>query len=58
MKYIKKVDPNVVIFNTSENKNPDVVREAYQLYKDHNAEAVFIISNPKGTRKVVYDLKC
>lgn len=56
--YVRKVDPNAIIFNTSENQNPDLVREAYRLYKSHDAEAVFIISNPKVTRKVIYDLEC
>lgn len=56
--YVRKVDPRAIIFNTSDNEEPDLVHEAYQLYKSHDAEAMFIISNPQTTREVVYDLEC
>lgn len=58
VEYIRKVDPDAIIFNTSDNGDPDLVHEAYQLYVSHDAEAVFIISNQKVTRKVTYDLEC
>lgn len=50
-------DPHALIINTSKSGRPDLVREAYKLYQDSKAEAVFIISNPKVTRKVVYGLE-
>lgn len=51
-------DPNAVIINTSVAGRPDLVQEAYNLYVASNAEVVFIISNAKVTRKVVYGLEC
>ncbi|KAK5936999.1 hypothetical protein PMZ80_010748 [Knufia obscura] len=50
-------DPNALIINTSKSGRPDLAREAYKLYRSSQAEAVFIISNPKVTRKVVYALE-
>ncbi|KAK8133778.1 hypothetical protein PG984_005790 [Apiospora sp. TS-2023a] len=46
-------DPNAVIWNTTELGYPDIVAETYQLVKESDAEAVFVISNPKVTDKVV-----
>jgi len=50
-------DPHALIINTSKSGRPDLVSEAYKLYHASKAEAVFIISNPKVTRKVVYGLE-
>ena len=50
-------DPNAVIIDTETNGRPDLVLEAYKLYKVSSAEAIFVISNPKVTRRVVYDLE-
>jgi len=50
-------DPHAIIINTSQSGRPDLVREAYKVYHASKAEAVFIISNPKVTRKVVYGLE-
>ena len=50
-------DPNAVIIDTSVVGRPDLVREAYNLYTISNAEAVFVISNAKVTRRVVYGLE-
>jgi len=50
-------DPNALIINTSKSGRPDLVHEAYKMYHASMAEAVFIISNPKVTRKVVYGLE-
>ncbi|OCK77222.1 hypothetical protein K432DRAFT_304715 [Lepidopterella palustris CBS 459.81] len=54
---VKKSDPNAVIWNTRERGYPDIVAETYKLYVESGAEAVFIISNPKVTRKVVYGME-
>ncbi|KAK8039367.1 hypothetical protein PG993_007778 [Apiospora rasikravindrae] len=50
---VRRADPNAVIWNTTERGYPDIVAETYQLVKGSDAEAVFIISNPKVTEKVV-----
>jgi hypothetical protein len=50
-------DPNAIIINTSVSGRPDLIQEAYHLYIISNAEAVFVISNSKVTRKVVYGLE-
>ena len=54
---IEQADPAALIINTSKSGRPDLVQEAYRLYRFSQAEAVFIISNPKVTRKVVYGLE-
>jgi NAD(P)H-flavin reductase len=56
---VKAVDNDAVIIDTREpgRKRPDLVKIAYDLYKKDDAEAVFCISNPKLTRKVVYGLE-
>ena len=50
-------DPEAVIVNTSGRQRPDLVQGAHDLYKDSHAEAVFVISNPFVTRKVVFELE-
>ena len=50
-------DPDAVIINTSTQKRPDLVQEAHSLYTSSGAEAIFVISNPKVTRKVVFGLE-
>lgn len=54
---VKDVDPNAVIWDTRKQGRPNIVTMAWTLYKEENAEAVFVISNPKLTRKVVYGLE-
>jgi len=54
---IYKADRNAIIWNTRTKGRPDLVHLIYQLYVEHNAEAVIIVSNPKVTRKVVYGLE-
>ncbi|KAF5342172.1 hypothetical protein D9611_001505 [Ephemerocybe angulata] len=57
MKAVLKADPDALVWNTKERGRPDMVALTYQLVLDSNAEAVFIISNPKLTRKVVYGME-
>ena len=54
---VQDVDPNAVIWDTRLQGRPNIVTLAYTLYKEMGAEAVFVISNPKLTRKVVYGLE-
>ena len=57
MKTVLKADPNAVIWNTRTLGRPDMVALTYQLVLESNAEAVFVISNPKVTQKVVYGME-
>ncbi|TAQ86381.1 hypothetical protein B7494_g5305 [Chlorociboria aeruginascens] len=54
---VKKSDPNAVIWNTSKKGYPDIVQETYKLVFESSAEAVFVISNPKVTEKVVFGMQ-
>ena len=57
IEHIMIADPNAIILNTTSMGRPDLIQEAYKLYVRSGAEAVFIISNPKFTRKAVYALE-
>lgn len=60
---VKEVDPEATILDSrAKNQDgvvvrPDLVKLAWEMYKREDAEAVFVISNPKVTRKVVYGLE-
>ena len=57
MNSVLKADPDAIVWNTRTLGRPDMVALTYQLVLESNAEAVFIISNPKVTRKVVYGME-
>ena len=52
-----QADPTAIIINTSVSGRPDLVNQSYELYAKSRAEAIFIISNPRVTRTVVYGLE-
>lgn len=52
-----RVDPYAKIIDTRKEGRPDMVAETYRLFKESNAEAVFVISNPMLTRKIVYGME-
>jgi len=54
---VTRVDPMARIIDTRKDGRPDMVAETYRLYKESNAEAVFVISNPMPTRKIVYGME-
>jgi hypothetical protein len=54
---ILEVQPDAVIWDTSEHGRPDLVKLAYEAYKSFNAEAVICISNKKLTWRVVYGME-
>ncbi|EJD54536.1 hypothetical protein AURDEDRAFT_118992 [Auricularia subglabra TFB-10046 SS5] len=54
---VLKADPQAVIWNTRTQGRPVMVLETYKLVKEFDAEAVFIISNPKLTWRVVYGMQ-
>ncbi|KAI8969609.1 nonribosomal peptide synthetase 12 [Trametes punicea] len=53
---ILAASPDAVIYDTRKHGKPDMVKLTYKLVKEHNAEAVAIISNQKLTQKVVYGM--
>ncbi|PPQ74704.1 hypothetical protein CVT26_007555 [Gymnopilus dilepis] len=57
MNAVLKADPDAIVWNTRTLGRPDMVALTYQLVAESGAEAVFIISNPKVTRKVVYGME-
>ena len=54
---VVSVDKDAVIWNTRERGRPHMVALAYQLFKESEAEAVFVISNPPLTSKLVYAME-
>jgi hypothetical protein len=54
---ILAVQPEAVIWDTDENGRPDLVKLAYEAYKEFDAEAVIVISNKKLTWQVVYGME-
>lgn len=60
---VKTVDPEAMVIDTrktnkeGKKERPDLVRLAYEMFMGEQAEAVFVISNPNLTRKVVYGLE-
>ncbi|WP_369242896.1 hypothetical protein AB5J56_30345 [Streptomyces sp. R21] len=54
---ILTVQPDALVWDTSRNGKPDMVRLAYAAYRDFGAEAVICISNKKLTWQVVHGLE-
>lgn len=57
MQQVLKADPDAMIINTRASGRPDMVALTYHLFLESKAEAVFAISNPSLTRKVVYGME-
>ena len=57
MNSVLKADSDAIVWNTRILGRPDMVSLTYQLVLESNSEAVFIISNPKVTREVVYGME-
>ncbi|MBD0837533.1 MULTISPECIES: hypothetical protein [unclassified Streptomyces] len=54
---ILAVQPQALVWDTSRHGKPDMVRLAYEAYRDFGAEAVICISNKKLTWQVVHGLE-
>lgn len=54
---VRVADPDAVIWDTKVFGRPDMVGLTWQLLQESQAEAVFVISNPKVTKMVVYALE-
>ena len=57
LQQVSTADPDAMIINSRASGRPDMVALTYHLYLESKAEAVFIISNPNLTRKVVYGME-
>jgi hypothetical protein len=57
MDAVLKADEKAIVWDTRKQGRPDMVALTWQLVKESDAEAVFIISNPKLTRRVVYGMQ-
>ena len=57
MQQVARADPDAMIINTRASGRPDMVALTYHLFVESKAEAVFTISNPSLTRKVVYGME-
>lgn len=54
---VQKADPNAITVDTDRLGRPDIVNLRYNLYREIDAEAVVVFSNPRMTRKLVYGMK-
>lgn len=54
---ILAVQPDALVWDTAQHGKPDMVRLAYEAYRDFGAEAVICISNKKLTWQVVHGLE-
>lgn len=54
---ILAVQPDALIWDTNERGRPDLVKLAYEAYRDFDAEAVICIANKKLTWQVVYGME-
>ncbi|MFF0157849.1 hypothetical protein ACFYRY_09985 [Streptomyces sp. NPDC005263] len=54
---ILAAQPHALVWDTSRHGKPDMVRLAYETYRDFGAEAVICISNKKLTWQVVHGLE-
>lgn len=54
---VVEADPDAMIIDTRATGRPDMVALTYHLFRECGAEAVFVISNPTLTHKVVYGME-
>jgi hypothetical protein len=54
---ILAVQPDALIWDTNDHGRPDLVKLAYEAYRDFDAEAVICISNKKLTWQVIYGME-
>ncbi|OBT85314.1 hypothetical protein VE02_07819 [Pseudogymnoascus sp. 03VT05] len=54
---VTEVDPNAMVIDTESSGRQDLAALAYQMYINSGAEAVFVISNPRVTKQIVYAME-
>ncbi|KAH0351991.1 hypothetical protein KCU81_g2119, partial [Aureobasidium melanogenum] len=52
--WVYTLNGNAVVWDSKKDGRPDMVALTLRLYKEMNAEAVFVVSNPKLTKQLVY----
>ncbi|KAF1358429.1 hypothetical protein EJ07DRAFT_179626 [Lizonia empirigonia] len=57
MRLVDGADSNALILDTDEMGRPDLLEVAWRVYKEMDAEAVFVLSNEKVTKMVVGGLE-
>ena len=57
LELVEQADPEALVIDTSELGRPDLLDVAWRMYRDIQAEAVFVLSNEKVTRMVVGGLE-
>jgi hypothetical protein len=55
---VEAIQPDAVIWDTTERGKPDLLELALTAYAEFAAEAVFIVSNKPTTLRLVHDLEC
>ena len=54
---IAKVDQGAVIMDSSKDGRKDMFPIAWDMYKDFDAEAIFVISRPNIVQKLVFEFE-
>jgi hypothetical protein len=54
---VSKADPDALVLDTDQMGRPDLLGVAWRMYKEMDAEAVFVLSNERVTRMVVGGLE-
>jgi hypothetical protein len=54
---VKEVDPAAIIIDTRASGRPDMVAATYNLFVESGAEAIFCISNPAMTKRIIYSME-
>ncbi|UPX20084.1 uncharacterized protein EKO05_0010329 [Ascochyta rabiei] len=57
MNLVDRADPSAIVLDTDEMGRPDLLAVAWRVYREMDAEAVFVLSNEKVTRMVVGGLE-
>ncbi|KAG9606019.1 hypothetical protein KCU97_g261, partial [Aureobasidium melanogenum] len=52
--WVYTLNGNAVVWDSKKDGRPDMVALTLRLFKEMNAEAVFVVSNPKLTKQLVY----
>lgn len=58
LELVSRMDADPVIIDTNSSGRVDMVPLVGKLYEEFDAEAVCVISNPRVTKQVVFDLEC
>jgi hypothetical protein len=54
---VHRMGPDPIIMDTSRDGRVDMLPVVRQQYKEFEAEAVFVISNPSMTQKIIYEFE-